>query len=116
ADKARLFENARPESLWVLNAEDEAVLALPGEADGARLVFRDNTVLEPTEDGGELTGSGDLSVRLHGRTTTLVHTSELRLLGRHNRANALAASIAALAGGASADGVREGLRSFAGLE
>lgn len=116
ADKARLFENARADSIWVLNAEDEAVLALPGEADGARLVFRVNTVLQPAEEGGELTGSGDLHVRLHGHTHTLVHSSELRLLGRHNRANALAASIGALAAGASLDGVREGLRSFAGLE
>lgn len=116
ADKARLFENASPASVWVLNAEDEAVVALPGEADGTRLFFRVSTRLAPAEEGGAVLGSGHLAVRLHGTDTQLVHASELRLIGRHNLANALAAAIAALRAGATPDAVRAGLRSFGGLE
>ena len=116
ADKARLFRNARADSIWVLNAEDEAVLALPGEADGARLFFRVNTSLAAGEEGGDVTPSGHLRVRLHGRETQLVHVSELRLFGRHNHANALAASLAALCAGAPVAALAEGLRSFGGLE
>jgi UDP-N-acetylmuramoylalanine--D-glutamate ligase len=115
-DKARLFANARADSIWVLNAEDEAVVALPGEADGARLVFRVNTPLETAEQGGWVTAAGDLMVRMHGTETRLLHTSELRLLGQHNQANALAAAVTALSAGADATAVGAGLRSFAGLE
>jgi UDP-N-acetylmuramoylalanine--D-glutamate ligase len=45
-----------------------------------------------------------------------VHHTELRVLGEHNRANALAAAVAAVSAGASTDAVAEGLRTFAGLE
>ena len=116
ADKARLFANARADSIWVLNAEDEAVVALPGEADGARLVFRVNTQLTAAEEGGCITPAGELLVRLHGTETRLLHTSELRLLGRHNQSNAVAAAVTALSAGASAAAVADGLRSFRGLE
>jgi UDP-N-acetylmuramoylalanine--D-glutamate ligase len=115
ADKARLFENADGDSIWVLNAEDEAVLALPGEADGARLVFRVNTQLESTERGGHIDASGRLAVRLHAGDEVLLHRSELPVMGSHNEANALAAAIAAMCAGASADCTAAGLRSFRGL-
>ena len=39
ADKARLFDNADDESLWVLPAADEAVAELVGQAPGRRLFF-----------------------------------------------------------------------------
>jgi UDP-N-acetylmuramoylalanine--D-glutamate ligase len=116
ADKARLFANAGPESIWVLNAEEEAVLELPGEANGSRLFFRVNTQLAPGEEGGCVTPSGHLLVRVGGTETRLLHTSELRLLGRHNHANALAAAVTALSAGASSAAVIDGLRTFAGLE
>ncbi len=114
-DKARLFDNADADSVWVLNAEDEAVMALPGEADGARLVFRVNTQLEATEQGGYIDGDGNLAVRLDTAETALVHRTELRILGAHNEANALAAAVAALSAGAQPDCVAAGLRTFGGL-
>ncbi len=40
ADKGRLFRNATADSCWILNGEDDAVLALVGDAPGTRLVFR----------------------------------------------------------------------------
>ncbi|MEO5511367.1 MAG: cyanophycin synthetase, partial [Longimicrobiales bacterium] len=102
--------------VWVLNAEDEAVMALPGEADGARLVFRVNTQLEAAEKGGYIDTDGNLSVRLDESATALVHRSELRILGAHNEANALAAAVAALSAGAEPACVAAGLRTFGGLE
>ncbi len=39
ADKKRLFLNANPESLWVLNGGMDAVRALPGQAPGRRCYF-----------------------------------------------------------------------------
>ena len=116
ADKARLFRNATRTSIWVLNAEDAAAIELPGEADGRRRVFRVNTSLDAQEEGGWVDASGHLCIRIARTDTRLVHHTELRVLGEHNRANALAAAVAAVSAGASTAAVAEGLRTFGGLE
>src|SRR5688500_17367241 len=116
ADKARLFANATRTSIWVLNAEDAAVLEMPGEADGVRRVFRVNTYLTPQEEGGWVDAAGDLRLRIAQTETRLLHYSELRVLGEHNRANALAAAVAAVSAGAEPGSVAAGLRTFGGLE
>jgi UDP-N-acetylmuramoylalanine--D-glutamate ligase len=116
ADKARLFQNATRTSIWVLNAEDAAAIALPGEADGRRRVFRVNTSLDAQEEGGWIDAAGHLCIRIARTETRLVHQTELRVLGEHNRANALAAAVAAVSAGASTDAVAQGLRTFGGLE
>jgi UDP-N-acetylmuramoylalanine--D-glutamate ligase len=116
ADKARLFENATRTSIWVLNAEDAAVIKMPGEADGRRRVFRVNTQLQEGEDGGWIDAAGDLRLRIGGTETRLLHQTELRVVGEHNRANALAAAVAAHAAGAATEAIADGLRTFGGLE
>ena len=116
ADKARLFRNATRTSIWVLNAEDAAVMQLPGEADGRRRVFRVNTSLSRGEEGGWIDPAGDLRIRIARKESRLVNQAELRVLGAHNRANALAAAVAAVSAGANAAAVADGLRTFGGLE
>ena len=116
ADKARLFANATPESRWVLNGEDPEVLRLVGGAPGRRYLFRVRTAPAAGEYGGFVSGDGDLVLRLEEGEAALVRVDELRLLGEHNRANALAAALAAVLAGAGLDAVREGLRTFTGLE
>ncbi len=116
ADKAQLFRNATAESRWVLNGEDEAVLRLAGDAPGTRYLFRVRSAPAPAERGGWISESGDLTVRLEEDAVPLVHSTELRILGEHNRANALAAAIAAGLAGVGADALRSGLRSFRALE
>lgn len=116
ADKARLFRNATRTSIWVLNAEDAAAIELPGEADGRRRVFRVNTSLRAHEEGGWIDAAGDLRIRIAATETRLVHHTELRVLGAHNRANALAAAVAAVSAGADTAAVAAGLRTFGGLE
>ncbi|HSJ31436.1 MAG TPA: UDP-N-acetylmuramoyl-L-alanine--D-glutamate ligase [Longimicrobiales bacterium] len=116
ADKARLFRNATRTSVWVLNAEDAAAMQLPGEADGRRRVFRVNTSLGVDEEGGWIDGGGNLCLRIASTETKLLHQTELRVLGAHNRANALAAAVAAVSAGASTDAIAAGLRTFGGLE
>lgn len=63
ADKARLFHNATASSIWVLNADDTAVLALPGAAPGERLFFRMSGELADGERGGFLRDDGVLVLR-----------------------------------------------------
>jgi UDP-N-acetylmuramoylalanine--D-glutamate ligase len=114
ADKARLFDNAVASSVWVLNAEDEAVRTLPGDAPGERRWFRTETTPAEGEQGGWIR-EDTLMIRKRQEDVVLVHTDELRILGRHNHANALAAALIALAAGADTSAVRIGLRSFPGL-
>lgn len=116
ADKANLFRNATGTSTWVLNAEDAAAMKMPGEADGRRRVFRVNTPLEAGEEGGWVDAAGDLRLRVAGTETRLLHQSELLVFGAHNRANALAAALAAQAAGVDVSRIADGLRSFSGLE
>jgi UDP-N-acetylmuramoylalanine--D-glutamate ligase len=114
ADKAKLFDNATPSTIWVLNGEDAFVRALPGDSPGERRWFRTATAMADGEQGGWIR-EDTLVVRDRGADIDLVRTDELRILGRHNQANALAASLAALAAGADTAAVRVGLRSFPGL-
>jgi UDP-N-acetylmuramoylalanine--D-glutamate ligase len=116
ADKQRIFDNASPSSVWVLNGEDEEVLDLADGVPGRRRLFRVASRPAAGEEGAWLDDAGALRVRVGGTETSLGSVSELRLLGRHNHANALAASLAALAAGAATKAVADGLRSFGGLE
>jgi UDP-N-acetylmuramoylalanine--D-glutamate ligase len=113
ADKAHLFHNATGESRWVLNGEDEKARDLPGDAPGTRYYFRVRSPLRADEMGGYLSDDGWLTLRLDsGREARILPAAQLRMLGPHNVANALAASIAARLAGASVDAIARGLRSF----
>ncbi len=113
ADKARLFRNATPASRWVLNAEDARARDLPGDAPGTRYYFRAASGPEPAERGGVVSPSGWLTLRMDGhREEPLIPVDALRILGPHNVANALAASIAARLAGADAGAIGAGLRTF----
>ena len=116
ADKARLFRNATDRSVWVLNGEDAAARALPGAAPGERLYFRVDSRLEAGERGGFVDERDTLVLRLPRGDVPLLPASEMKLLGRHNVANALAAALAAKSAGAPCGSVAAGLRGFTGLE
>jgi UDP-N-acetylmuramoylalanine--D-glutamate ligase len=107
ADKARLFRNAGPESVWITNADDPEVqrmvagvagnhlrFSLQGRADG--WYDRDHRVLRLGDD-------------------QLLPREELMLLGDHNVANALAAALAARVAGVPLPAIANGLRSFRAL-
>ncbi len=91
ADKKLLFRNATEDSLWVLNGDDAAVQELAAGVTGRRQHWS----LEQPADAwferstGQLRVSGDL----------LLARDRLPLLGDHNVANALAATLAAIATG-----------------
>ncbi len=87
ADKALLFRNASADSRWVLNADDEAVLALPGAAPGTRETF---SLTQRAAAGFYDRAAGWLVLR----GTPLMRRPDLALLGEHNVANALAAALA----------------------
>jgi UDP-N-acetylmuramoylalanine--D-glutamate ligase len=116
ADKARLFANATAESRWVVNGEDGPAMNLLGDAPGERYYFRTDGEPPGGERGGYLDAGGWLTLRLGGDERRIVRAEELRILGPHNVANALAATIAAALVGADLAGVAEGLRTFTPMD
>lgn len=105
--KFRMFDRQGPEDTAVLNHDDKLVRRAAHRGKGWTLWFS----LEDRVDGAWLRGSelvfGDESMATVG---------DLRVPGRHNLADALAATAAAAALGAGPAAVREALRGFTGLE
>jgi UDP-N-acetylmuramoylalanine--D-glutamate ligase len=115
ADKKNLFKNASRESIWVLNGDDPAVMEMPGDALGRRLRFTMETELGEGEHGAFRANSGELILKVDALRTVLANPGELPLLGEHNQANALAASLVAIGTGIPLAAIREGLMTFGGL-
>jgi UDP-N-acetylmuramoylalanine--D-glutamate ligase len=106
-DKRLLFRNAEDGSLWVLNGDDEAVLALARGVVGTRRTWR------LAERADAWLDSAGQTLILDG--APLLPRGDLPLLGEHNVANALAAILATAAAGLPRDAIRDGLRTFRGL-
>ncbi len=107
ADKALLFRDAEPESLWVINRDNEASLRMVEPVPGRRLHFSLRTPAEGWYDRE----AGMLRL---GREE-LLRREEFPLLGDHNVANALAAALAVRGTGIEVAAIAEGLRTFRGL-
>ncbi len=103
-DKALLFRNADADSLWVSNADDEAVQEMVRPVPGTHLRFSVR---------GKANGWFDRQgTRLMLGGEPLLRRAELPLLGDHNVSNALAAALAAERTGCSREAIARGLRTF----
>ena len=109
ADKARLFDNATEESLWVLPAGDEEVERLAAGARGRRYTFGEGA------GSSAFVADGELILRFEGEIEPLLPRSDLPLLGAHNVANALTAALTARLAGAAPGGITAGLGSARAL-
>ena len=113
SDKRRLFANADPNSVWVVNGDDRAVMGMVRDAAGQKYSF-------------SITDQAD--AHLDARSNQLVvlgapllARQDLPLLGQHNVGNALAASLAVMAADRSHQtqkarkGIAAALRTFRSL-
>jgi len=113
-DKALMFRNATAASRWVSNADDADVQGMVEHVAGSHLRFSVQREADAWLDRttGELVVLGQ----------RLIARDELPLLGDHNVANALTASLAVMAADprhrepAQLDRIRAALRSFSALE
>jgi UDP-N-acetylmuramoylalanine--D-glutamate ligase len=119
ASKARIFANQQPGDVAVLNAADDRVAGIGGGLEITRLFFD-----PPGESAeGAWIRSGRIDVRCRDlgplaqvpRAECEFSLERYRLPGRHNRENAAAACLAALAAGATPDGIQAALDNFVGL-
>lgn len=113
ADKAMLFRNATTDSRWVLNADDSTSLDIAGGVAGHHLHFS----IRDTADAWYDRTADVLNVL----GAPLLARDDLRLLGDHNVANALAASLAVIAASVKFSGddarrrIAAALRTFRSL-
>jgi UDP-N-acetylmuramoylalanine--D-glutamate ligase len=109
ADKAQLFRHASAGSIWVSNLDDPASRAMVSDVAGRHFAF---SVADGVKaDGWYQRTGGRLMLAGH----PLMPRAALPLLGDHNVANALAASLAVHAVGISPVLIAEGLASFRAL-
>ena len=112
AAKHRIFMNQVPGDLAVLNADDEIVSSW---AKGLRAYVTRFSVKSELEEGLFLRGREIVS-----RTTTseraLLMSDEMKLRGRHNVENVLAALAAGLACGAAPESMRQTIKRFEPVE
>jgi len=69
--------------------------------------------MDPSDRGLTATLEGDaMVVRDKRREAPLIDVADLRIRGRHNISNAMAATLASLSAGAKLEAIRKGLRTF----
>jgi UDP-N-acetylmuramoylalanine--D-glutamate ligase len=103
--KLAIFANQEPDDTAVLNSDEPALRGAPlGRA--RRVWFGEAPDCALRLDGTQLFWRGE----------PLLESSELRLSGRHNLENAMAAAAAALSRGIEPEAVRAALREFPGVE
>lgn len=108
AAKARILANQQPEDHAVLNAENAAAAALAAQARGRIWWFCAGGARGPGfwQQDGMLWAGGE----------PFMPAAEVPLRGRHNVENVLAAACCAHLAGAPLGAIREGVRTFEGVE
>ena len=110
ASKASLFRCQGPGDLRVLNYDDAAVRPL-GEGPGRVFYFSSTQALKE----GAWLENGALRVALPGKPDESFPLKDIRLPGRHNLENIMAALLLSLDAGAAPQACREVLARFEGL-
>ena len=115
--KERVFANLDEGDLAVVSVDDEWCRAAAGRLRERGLRVCEVSVCdEPDSPCAAFLRGGELVVRLDGEERTLVSAGDMKIFGRHNAENALAASAFALDLGSSVEAVRSGLLSFSPIE
>lgn len=113
SDKARLFANADPNSVWIVNGDDRSVMGMVRDAAGHKYSF---SITDETD--AYLDSRSNQLVVLGA---PLLARRDLPLLGQHNVGNALAAALAVMAADRSHQtqnarrGIAAALRTFRSL-
>lgn len=110
--KARIFENQTADDVAVLNADDAVTRGLASRTRARVLQWsRQGEVAR-----GTFVGDGWIVARLDGAEERVCPLTEIRLRGRHNLENVLAATACAMAVGVSAGAARRAVAAFEAVE
>ncbi len=112
AAKAKIFKNQTEENFCVLNMDNEYVRTLIPNIIARVLGFS----VESEVENGAFVRDGMVTFRLDGKEKKILPADEIRIPGRHNLENALAATALACVYGIKEDVIAKTLREFAGVE
>ena len=107
--KARIFENQREDDFLILNFDDPITKNFARGTRSQVLFFSIN------KETDAFLKDEKIFLNMHGEEIELIKLSELKLKGKHNVYNALAASLAAIVAGAKIGKIREVLKNMTGL-
>jgi UDP-N-acetylmuramoylalanine--D-glutamate ligase len=112
AAKARILEFQKNEDAALLNCSNPSTWEMRSLVRGRLFAFGDE--LPDGLEGGYLEAD-ELKLRMGGRELTVCSTEDIRMPGRHNQFNVLAASVLCGIVGLPVDVVREVVRRFKGV-
>jgi len=112
AAKYRIFANQTEDNYTILNADDPMTMACAACTRAKVILFSSRQIL----DEGICVEDGQIVARCNGSVLEIMRSDKLKLPGRHNLENALAAVTASLIYGVDRKTIREVLQSFSGLE
>lgn len=110
--KAQIFRNQQPEDYAILNADDPVVMSLDPAIASQKIFFS----MEHDLPEGVLLSGGRVLYRVGHLERALFEEREVKLRGRFNLQNVMAASAAACTLGADFKAIRNAVREFAGVE
>ncbi len=113
AAKANILRYQRPVDWAVLSADDDHTRPMQADCVGRAFQF---SMQGPAEPGAHLQGEDLIWAPQAGHSERICATAELKLRGRHNIANALAAIAVGGAAGATPEAMRAVATTFAGVE
>ena len=116
AAKVRIFENQSGNDIALLNLDDALVAAMRPRIRARVMGFSRSGKLGPDVQEGVTWDGERVMATFGGCTETVCRREDIRMVGSHNLANAMAAVAAGVAAGCPMDTIRETLRSFPGIE
>jgi UDP-N-acetylmuramoylalanine--D-glutamate ligase len=112
AAKRNIVAHQKTEDLAILGYDDANARALALETAARLLWFSGRAEVEE----GAFRTNGELTLRMGGEDRIICHTPEVRLRGRHNLLNVLAACVLAGVAGVEVEAMRQVATSFTGVE
>lgn len=112
AAKERIFENQRKDDFLVLNYDDTIVQTMAARSISQTVFFSTKRELE----NGGCVKDDQIVINWQGKRNIICPVKDMKLFGKHNLENALAACCAAFLAGVSPAVMAEVLRNFAGVE
>ena len=119
--KGRLFENQQHSDFAVLNGSDPIIGSVTQDLHARKLLFCHQENSMGKDRAAALIHTGDsstpaiITIGMKAHQKISLNLSGTHFPGRHNLENAAAASLAALAAGATPEGVQSALNDFKGL-
>ena len=110
--KKRIFRFQKENDFAILNYDDVNVRKISNEIKSRIYWFSQN---EPLSQGAYL-NQNILQITIGNKTYPICHKSDLKVLGKHNIYNVLAASLAAFLFGVSIETIQKEVVKFTGLE